>query len=203
MSTILGLTGGIASGKSTISNLFKERNIPIVDGDEVARKIMRAGQPVVKEIAETFGEDYLLDNGEINREKLGQTIFADKSKRAQLNQIVQGEIRNEIERQREKLLSEKHPLIVLDIPLLYEGGYEEMVDTVMVTYVDKETQFERLRKRNQDLSEEDAKNRIASQMPLAEKAKRANVFIDNNGTIEETIAQVEAWLDEHFPERTS
>lgn len=200
MPTVLGLTGGIASGKSTIANVFRERNIPIVDADIVAREVMRAGQPVVTEIAETFGTDYLLRDGEINREKLGDTIFADPNDRKTLNQIVQDEIRKEIERRREALLKEGHPLIVLDIPLLYEGAYENSVDAVMVTYVDKETQYERLRKRNPELSKEDARNRIASQMPLIEKARRADILIDNNGTIEETVAQVEAWLDENFPE---
>lgn len=200
MPTVLGLTGGIASGKSTIANVFKERKIPIVDADIVAREVMRAGQPVVQEIAETFGPDYLLENGEINRKKLGNTIFAKPDKRRTLNQIVQEEIRKEIERQRETLLEEGHPLIVLDIPLLYEGSYEYMVDIVMVTYVDKETQYERLRKRNKELSKEDVKNRVASQMPLVEKAKRADILINNNGTLEETVAQVKAWLDENFPE---
>lgn len=200
MPTVLGLTGGIASGKSTVSNFFKDKQIPVVDADIVARDVMRAGQPVVHEIEEIFGKDYILENGEVDREKLGKAIFTYDSKRKKLNEIVQGEIRKEIERQREGLLAEKHPLIVLDIPLLYEGSYEEFVDGVMVVYVDSDTQFERLLKRNEDLSEEDARNRIASQMSLDEKAQRADILIDNNDTLEKTIQQVEEWLFTAFPE---
>ena len=200
MPTVLGLTGGIASGKSTVSNFFKDKQIPVVDADIVAREVMRAGQPVVHEIEEIFGKDYILENGEVDRPKLGKAIFTYDSKRKKLNEIVQGEIRKEIERQREGLLAEKHPLIVLDIPLLYEGAYEESVDTVMVVYVDSDTQFERLLKRNEDLSEEDARNRIASQMSLDEKAQRADILIDNNDTLEKTIQQVEEWLFTAFPE---
>lgn len=200
MTTVLGLTGGIASGKSTVSNFFKDKQIPVVDADIVARDVMRAGQPVVAEIAEIFGQDYILENGEIDRAKLGKAIFTYEEKRKQLNQIVQGEIRKEIIRQQEAFLTEKHPLIVLDIPLLYEGQYETVVDTVMVVYVNPKTQHERLLKRNPELSDEDVKNRIGSQMSLEEKAQRADILIDNNGTVAETIAQVEEWLAQKFPE---
>lgn len=194
---ILGLTGGIASGKSTVSKVFKQHHIPVVDADLVARDVMRAGQPVVLEIEKVFGSEYLLANGEINREKLGQTVFADSDKRKQLDHIVQGEIRKEIKRRTNELVAQKHPFIVLDIPLLFEGGFDKNVDTVMCVYVTPETQLDRLVKRNTELTEEDARNRMASQMSLDEKAKQADVVIDNNGTIEETTKQVEEWLAGH------
>lgn len=200
MTKILGLTGGIASGKSTVSKYFASLNIPIIDADLVAREVMRAGSPAVKDIREEFGEEVLLENGEINREYLGELVFTYPEKRKQLNEIVQGRIRTEIADQTKALLEKNPPLIILDIPLLYEETYETEVDEVMVVYVDADVQKERLLKRNTDLTEEDALNRILSQIPLAEKAKLADVLIDNNGTIEQTLAQVRDWLKTTAPE---
>ena len=200
MTKILGLTGGIASGKSTVSKYFASLNIPIVDADLVAREVMRAGSPAVKDIREEFGEEVLLENGEINREYLGELVFTYPEKRKQLNEIVQGRIRTEIADQTKALLEKNPPLIILDIPLLYEETYETEVDEVMVVYVDADVQKERLLKRNKDLTEEDALNRILSQIPLSEKAKLADVLIDNNGTIEQTLAQVKSWLKTTAPE---
>ena len=200
MTKILGLTGGIASGKSTVSKYFASLNIPIVDADLVAREVMRAGSPAVKDIREEFGEEVLLENGEINREYLGELVFTYPEKRKQLNEIVQGRIRTEIADQTKALLEKNPPLIILDIPLLYEETYETEVDEVMVVYVDADVQKERLLKRNTDLTEKDALNRILSQIPLAEKAKLADVLIDNNGTIEQTLAQVRDWLKTTAPE---
>ena len=199
MTKILGLTGGIASGKSTVSNYFKDLKVPLIDADQVAHDVMRAGQPVVFEIAETFGADYILENGEIDRARLGQTVFADSEKRKQLNDIVQDEIRQEIKRLTKVELAKEPDLIVLDIPLLFEGKYDEKVDLVMVVYVDGETQKRRLMKRNPELTEEDAVNRIKSQMPLELKAEKADAVIDNNGTLEETVEQIEAWVQANCP----
>lgn len=200
MTKILGLTGGIASGKSTVSKYFASLNIPIIDADLVAREVMRAGSPAVEDIREQFGEEVLLENGEINREYLGELVFTYPEKRKQLNEIVQGRIRSEIADQTKALLEKNPPLIILDIPLLYEETYETEVDEVMVVYVDADVQKERLLKRNKDLTEEDALNRILSQIPLSEKAKLADVLIDNNGTIEQTLAQVKSWLKTTAPE---
>ena len=199
MTKVLGLTGGIASGKSTVSEYFRTFGIPIIDADKVAHDVMRAGQPVVREIAETFGEEVIFPNGEIDREKLGQIVFKDSDKRKQLDNLVRAEIRDEIERGIKILVDENKPLIILDIPLLFEANYEKMVDEVMVVYVDTTTQKERLLNRNKDLTSEDADNRIQSQMPLKDKAEKADVVIDNNGTIDASRKQVEKWLKEHYP----
>lgn len=198
MTKIVGLTGGIASGKTTISNYFRNLKIPLVDGDLLARKVMRAGQPAVAEIAEEFGQEVLLENGEINRQALGRIIFESEDKRKKLNEIVQHRIRKEIQKEIERHLQYKPALLVLDIPLLYEQGYEKEVDEVMVVFVDAAIQKERLLKRNKDLSETDAANRINSQMPLLKKAERADVVIDNNGSIEASINQVNEWLQANF-----
>lgn len=198
MTKVLGLTGGIGSGKTTISNYFRSLDIPVIDADIVARQVIRAGEPVVKEIAQVFGSDILLADGEINRGFLSEQIFASEEKRKELDRIVQPPIRKAIKKERDHQLA-KHPrLIVLDIPLLYEEGYETEVDQVMVVYVDPTTQKERLLKRDRYLTEQGARNRIQSQMSLSEKAKKADIVIDNNGTIEESIQQVNDWLKASF-----
>lgn len=200
MTKVLGLTGGIASGKSTVSNYLDDLDIPIVDADRVARDVMRAGTSTVEKVAEQFGEEVLQENGEIDREYLGKLIFTYPEKRKQLNDIVHREIRGVILAVKEKMLEKEPPLIVLDIPLLYEADYENEVDEVMVVYVDSATQKERLLKRNPDLSESEALNRIYSQKSLEDKAKLADVLVDNNGTIKQTIKQVDNWLESNFDE---
>ena len=200
MTKILGLTGGIASGKSTVSKFFSSLNIPVVDADRVAREVMQGGSPAVKDIEEQFGKEVLLENGEINRTYLGDLIFTYPEKRKQLNDIVQGRIREAMEAEKQKCLEGNPPLVVLDVPLLFEENYETEVDEVMVVYVDLDTQKERLLKRNKDLSEDDALNRILSQIPLDEKAKQADILIDNNGTIEQTLQQVKEWLKTNVTE---
>lgn len=200
MTKILGLTGGIASGKSTVSEYIASYGVPIVDADLVARDVMKAGAPAVLEIRDQFGEEVLLENGEINREYLGSLVFNSFEKRKQLNAIVQGRIREVLEKEIAKHLEEEPPLLVLDIPLLYEEGYEDEVDEVMVVYVEAEVQKERLLKRDENLSEEDVVNRIYSQMPLIEKSKLADVVINNNGTVNETLSKVRDWLEDNVPE---
>lgn len=199
MTKVLGLTGGIASGKSTVSEYIKSYGVPVVDADLVARDVMKAGAPAVLEIRDQFGEEVLLENGEINREYLGRLVFNSFEKRNQLNAIVQDRIREAMEKEIAKHLEEEPPLLVLDIPLLYEEGYEDEVDEVMVVYVEAEVQKERLLKRDENLSEEDVVNRIYSQMPLIEKSKLADVVINNNGTVNETLSKVRDWLEENVP----
>lgn len=194
MTIVLGLTGGIASGKSTVSQHFKSLNIEVVDADLIAREVMRAGQPVVKKIAEIFGEEILDSKGEINRQRLGKLIFNSEEKRKQLDQLVQTKIRENIIEQKNQLLNEERKLIVLDIPLLYEQNYDEIVDEVMLVYVDEATQKKRLMKRESHLTENEAMSRIKAQIPLNEKAKKADIIIDNRHNIKETINQVDNWL---------
>lgn len=200
MTKVLGLTGGIASGKSTVSEYIKSYGVPVVDADLVARDVMKAGAPAVLEIRDQFGEEVLLENGEINREYLGRLVFNSFEKRNQLNAIVQDRIREALEKEIAKHMKEEPPLLVLDIPLLYEEGYENEVDEVMVVYVDPDVQKERLLNRDENLSEADALNRMYSQMPLSEKTKLADVVINNNGTVNETLSQVRDWLEENVPE---
>lgn len=194
MSYILGLTGGIASGKSTVSQLFKEQGLPVVDADIGAREVMQQGKPAYQKVKQTFGESILLPDGSLDRKALGRLIFNDKKKREQLDAIVQADIREWILSKCDRLTREGHAIIILDIPLLFEAGYDEEMDDIMVVSLSRCTQLKRLISRDH-LTNEEANARIDSQMPLKEKTKRADIVIDNNGTIEETQKQVLKWLD--------
>lgn len=193
MSHILGLTGGIATGKSTVSDFLKERGIPVVDADLAARKVVEPGSSGLKKIEGIFGEKILLKSGELNRKALAEIIFSDEKMRKKLNECLKDDIYEWITSEKESLIQEKHRLIVLDIPLLFEGKYTNEVDTIMVVSCSADKQVKRLMNRN-DLSEREARERIATQMPLDKKIKNADVVIDNNGTKEETRKQVLNWL---------
>ncbi|MFF3023605.1 dephospho-CoA kinase [Gottfriedia sp. NPDC057948] len=194
MGKIFGLTGSIASGKSTVSNYLKELNVPIVDADVIAKEVVEIGQPAYKKIVEAFGSEVLLNSGEINRPILGSIIFNNKEKRLQLNEIVHPEVRREMKEQADRYIKEGEPLVILDIPLLYEGNSIELVEKVIVVTVSEENQLKRLMNRN-GLSKEDALLRIASQIPVKEKAARADYVIDNNGDFEDTKRQVKDLLN--------
>jgi len=194
MGKIFGLTGSIASGKSTVSNFLKELNIPIVDADVIAKEVVEIGQPAYKKIVEAFGSEILLDSGEINRPFLGSIIFNNKEKRLQLNEIVHPEVRREMKEQADRYIKQGEPLVILDIPLLYEGNSIELVEKVIVVTVSEENQLKRLMNRN-GLSKEDALLRIASQIPVKEKAARADYVINNNSDLEDTKRQVKDLLN--------
>ncbi|GAA0367479.1 dephospho-CoA kinase [Alkalibacterium iburiense] len=195
MTFVLGLTGGIASGKTTVSNHFKTLQIPVIDADIIARKVMEPGQAALQKVVAAFGQDILLADGTLNRKKLGEIVFTHPEKLEQLNKIVQKEIYTHILSEKEKFIMKGVPLLVLDIPLLFEAGYEDEVDEIMVVYTTHENQLKRLMKRNQ-LSEAEAQARIQSQLSLNVKKEKADSVIDNNGSVEKTLEQVDAWLSE-------
>lgn len=190
MGKIFGLTGSIASGKSTVSNFFKESQIPVVDADVIAREVVEIGKPAYNQIVETFGQKILLENGEINRPLLGSIIFEQKEKRLQLNSIVHPEVRKEMMSQASNHIENGQPLVILDIPLLFESNLTNLVEKVIVVTVSEETQLERLMKRN-NLTKEEAILRISSQIPVKEKEAKADYIIDNNGDLHNTKKQVE------------
>ncbi|KKB37618.1 dephospho-CoA kinase [Bacillus thermotolerans] len=189
MAVIIGLTGSIASGKSTVSRLLQELGYTIVDADVAARKVVEPGQPALQQIAEAFGEGILLPDGSLDRAKLGERIFNNEEERKKLNNIIHPAVRQFMKDEKEAAIEAGKQTIIMDIPLLYESKLTWMVGKVIVVYVDKDTQLQRLMARNQ-LDEDAAKARIASQLPLAEKAAQADAVIDNNGTIEETKEQL-------------
>lgn len=193
MGLVVGLTGGIASGKSTISNMIKEKGFTVIDADVEARIAVEIGRPAYNKIVEYFGEEILQEDKTIDRGKLGAIVFNDKEKREKLNSFVHPEVRKQMLTKKEEALKNNEKLVVLDIPLLFESKLTYMVDKVLLVYVDEDTQLKRLMDRN-GFTEEEAKARIRSQMPLREKLKMSDGVIDNNGTIEESRKQLDEIL---------
>lgn len=187
---VIGLTGGIASGKSLVSRLLRELGALVIDADQIAREVVEPGKPAYHSILREFGNQVLNPDGSLNRQALGRLVFSDPRKLERLNQITHPLIIAEIQ----KLLKSYRLLfpekaVVLDAPLLYEAGLESIVDEVWVVYVDYPTQLQRLMERD-GLTREEARRRIEAQLPLEEKVKRADRVIDNRGTPEETALQV-------------
>ncbi|BBW95303.1 dephospho-CoA kinase [Geobacillus icigianus] len=190
----IGLTGGIASGKSTVSAMMRQLGLPVIDADEAARAVVRPGEDAYRQIVAAFGPGILQKNGDIDRAKLGAIVFSDEAERTKLNAIVHPAVRRRMLAEKEELVRAGAKTIVLDIPLLFESGLTDWVDKVLVVFVDEETQLRRLMARN-GFTKEEALARIRAQWPLAEKVKRADAVLDNNGTIEETRRQLLAVLE--------
>lgn len=188
---ILGLTGGIACGKSTVARMLVSRGARLVDADQIAREVVLPGSPALDEIASRFGPGVIQADGTLHRKKLGEIIFRDPEARKALESITHPRIRA-IMRERMERYHREHPsgLVVVDVPLLYESGLDKMFEEVMVVYIPQELQIERLMQRD-GLSREQAESRIRSQMPIEEKKRRADYVIDNSGDLAETEAQVE------------
>lgn len=191
----LGLTGGIATGKSTVSNHFKELGIPVLDADVIAREVVMPGEDALADIVATFGADMLQDDGTLNRAALGAKVFGDQAALSQLNAITHPRIQARMRQQIAALAAKDTALVVLDIPLLIEGNNAIGADAIMVVAVPEDVQLERLMARNQ-LTESAAKARIKSQLPLSDKVAVADYVIDNAGTIAQTTAQVDAILQQ-------
>lgn len=168
MTYILGLTGSIATGKSTVSQLFKEYGFPIVDADVGARAVVELNTPGLQAIADFFGPLILQADGQLNRKALGKIIFEDKAKRVKLNELLKPYIRAWIAKQKDLAIQSGADLVVMDIPLLYEANYQEMMDEVMVVGIPEELQLERLMKRD-GITKEEALQRMDSQMPIEKK----------------------------------
>ena len=191
---IIGITGGIASGKSTVSNYLIRCGYSVVDADQVARQVVAPGTDGLKKIVQAFGPKILTDDGRLNRQKLGRVVFNSPDQLQILNKILQPLIRQKIIRQLTALQRADHQLIFLDAPLLFEQHYDALCYLVMVVVTSPAIQLKRLMKRNQ-LTVEQAEARIKSQMPLATKEALADMVIDNDSTIARTEQQVQQWLD--------
>lgn len=189
--TVIGLTGGIASGKSTVSAYLKEKGIPVFDADATAWEVEKPGQPCLKQLVEAFGKDVLTAEGELDRSHMAQLAFHDPRVLQQLNDIVH----KAVEEKRDAFLQAhaKDSLVVLDAPLLLECGWEKKTNTVWLVDIDPEEQIRRAMKRS-GMTRQEVVDRINRQMPLAEKRKKADVIIDNSGTLEELYQQVEKAL---------
>ncbi len=189
---LIGLTGGIATGKSTVSRMLRTAGVPVVDADEVARSVVRPGLPAHREIVACFGQGVLQPDGTIDRERLGRLVFSDRAALARLNAITHPAIEAEIAAQVARLQGPNRPVVV-DIPLLFEVGDPETYDEVVLVYVDRETQIQRLMARD-GLTRTDAVQRLQAQLPIETKVARADRIIDNRGTLDQTRAQVSALL---------
>ncbi|MFD0712313.1 dephospho-CoA kinase [Paenibacillus sp. GCM10027626] len=197
---ILGLTGGIASGKSTVSTMLAELGAKLVDADQVAREVVLPGEPALAELVERFGSAILHEDGTLNRAALGQIVFTpDKGKLKELEAIMHPAIRKRMQQQiKAYAAASPKSLIVADIPLLYETGQAEQYEAVMVVYVPRAVQIERLMAR-QGITREEAEMRIDLQMDMEEKKRKADYLIDNSGTLEQTRQQVEQfWQGKGF-----
>lgn len=190
---VIGLTGGIATGKSTISSILKELGAYIVDADIIARSVVQKGEKAYNEIVQHFGRKILMPNGEINRKKLGHIVFSDSEKLKLLNQITHPEIIGRIKDKVEEYKDIGAKVIVIDAAILIEVGLEWYCDSIWLVSVDKETQIRRLMERDK-FAYSDALNRINSQYANEKKSQFADVIIDNNEPIEEVKKKVkELW----------
>jgi dephospho-CoA kinase len=186
---LAGLTGGIASGKTVVAREFSRLGAYVIDADELARQVTQPGEPAWRRLVACFGNQILKSDQHINRMRLGELVFADKSLLAKLNEIVHPPVIQEEKRRIARIAERDHEaIIVADVPLLIETGHHRQMDRVVVVTADRERQIQRLLARG--LSKAQAEARIAAQLPLAEKLKYADFVIDNNGSLEQTYQQV-------------
>ena len=187
---IIGLTGNIASGKSTVSKFLIKKGFYVIDADVISREVVAKGTEGLSKIRKHFGDDVLLENGELDRKKLGRIVFSNKEKLEQLNHILHPIIRRRIIRAIEK---SDERIVFLDAALIYESGLDEMIDSVWFVSIPPEIQIQRLIERDYKTRQE-ALNVIDSQGKQEDKLKKANVVINNTGTKYELYEQVETIL---------
>lgn len=197
--TIVGITGGIACGKTTVSDLLAEKGAIPINADEIGHQLLKADSPVIDELTEAFGQDILEASGDVSRKKLGAIVFKDKAARERLNSILHPLIIERSRGQARQLVTEDPTCVVLlDAPLLIEAGAYDTVDLIVVVTASPEVQLRRTLERSvaqgRPLTETEVQARIDSQMPVSEKIKYADVVIENEGTLEELHRQIdELW----------
>ncbi|QIA28151.1 dephospho-CoA kinase [Thermaerobacter sp. PB12/4term] len=195
---LIGLTGGIGSGKSSVAAMLASLGAAVVDADAIARAVVEPGEPALARLVEAFGPGILRPDGTLDRRALGRRVFGDDAARKTLEGIVHPAIRKRTwDRIGALMAAGSHPAVVWDVPLLFEVGAEKLVDQVWVVTAPRAVRLQRLRQRDPDLSPEELERRMAAQMPLEEKAARAHVVIDNGGDLEATRRQVEAAWRRH------
>ena len=192
MAFVLGITGGIATGKSSVVQHFIDLGFPVVDADIIARHLLDQNEQAYNEVVKVFGSEILQENGEINRQALGALVFNHPDKLKQLDELMAPFLQESI-LAAIKQASQNQKLVIVDVPLMYEKGYDEWMDQVAVVYCTPNQQLKRLMKRNQ-LTEKEAKQRIDSQLPIEMKKLLAEVVFDNSNDLTQTIQQVDTWL---------
>lgn len=190
---VVGLTGGIATGKSTVSAMMRESGVPVICLDELSREVVQPGTEGLAEIRRVFGDSVVDPEGGLDRAAMASIVFNDSEKRALLESIIHPRVAQEKKRRIERYEDEGRRLVVVDIPLLFEVGWQDKCDVIVVVYSPKSIQEERLVQRD-GISRKDARLRLDAQMSIEEKRNRADFVIDNSGTPEETREQVERTL---------
>ncbi len=189
----IGLTGGIACGKSTVGAMLVHLGAALVDADQVAREVVLPGEPALGKIVAAFGSEVLHADGSLNRGALGNIVFQNPGKRRELESIVHPAIRERMKEQIQQHEEQSPGIpVIADVPLLYETGQDKQYEQVIVVYIPRELQLKRLMERNPDLTKDQALGRIEAQLDIEEKRRRASWVIDNSGDIEATRLQVEA-----------
>lgn len=189
---IIGLTGGIGSGKSTVSSYLKEKGYAIVDADQIAREIVEPGSPVLSQMVQAFGADILYENGALDRKRLGSIVFSDEEKKRILDGITHGEIESRI---KESIRSFTGEVLILDVPLLFEAGMERYADEVWVVDAEDEVRISRVMDRDGFTSEE-VRSRMKKQMSREEKRRRGDRVLSNSGSREKLYDQIERLMGE-------
>lgn len=193
MGKIIGITGGIASGKSTVTNFLREQGFQVVDADAVVHQLQKPGGRLFEALVQHFGQEIILKNGELNRPLLASLIFSNLEER-EWSRITQGEIiREELATLRDQLVQTEE-VFFMDIPLLFEQDYSAWFDETWLVYVDLDVQVERLMKRDH-LSKDEAESRLAAQWPLEKKKDLASQILDNNGNQDQLLTQVFSLLE--------
>ncbi|PZL29764.1 dephospho-CoA kinase [Staphylococcus aureus] len=194
MPKVIGLTGGIASGKSTVSELLSVFGFKVVDADKAAREAVKKGSKGLAQVREVFGDEAIDENGEMNRRYMGDLVFNHPEKRLELNAIIHPIVRDIMEEEKQEYLKQGYN-VIMDIPLLFENELENTVDEVWVVYTSESIQMDRLMQRN-NLSLEDAKARVYSQISIDKKSRMADHVIDNLGDKLELKQNLERLLEE-------
>ena len=187
---IIGLTGGIACGKSTVSKILRSLGAKVIDADAAAHALSQPKQPLYDAYVARFGAEILTAQGTLDRAAIGRIIFKDPNVRAEIDALAHPLIQAAVEQQMQAVCPNA-PAVVLDVPLLFEARWEVLTDEVWVVSLPEAAQLVRLMERDPAMTEEEARARIAAQMPLSEKRARADVVIDNSGTKEETLHMIE------------
>ncbi|APF27016.1 dephospho-CoA kinase [Clostridium botulinum] len=186
----VGLTGGIGAGKSTISEMIKEKNVPVIDADKISRDVLKLYPEILIKVKEVFGKEFLDDNGDLKRREFGSYIFKNKNKRIEYENIIMPYITKETFRRVKELEENKEQICVLDAPTLIEQGLYKYMDINILVWVDKNTQINRVVKRD-DLNRSEVMNRINSQMSMEEKKKFVDYIIDNSKDIKNTKGELD------------
>ncbi|KAI8982455.1 dephospho-CoA kinase [Mycotypha africana] len=197
---LVGLTGGIATGKSTVSRLLAEHNIPIIDADKIARDIVEPGRKANRLIRQHFGDEVFLPDGHMDRAKMGEIIFRDPAKRSVLNRCTHPYVKLEMLKQAFRYWLKGADIVVFDVPLLIESGLDKFMGTNIVVFCSDILQIQRLRKRD-SLTEEQALQRIKAQMPMSEKVAKADIVIDNSSDVLQLEVQVKNAIQKIRPSK--